>query len=112
MLLLPREDSLTNAIRNKAAITLRIVVHRFFQFEAKLFCREFGDVELRSVQIPRMDQLAVEGRVEWSRFRRADQRGGIDVHRRHLHIGQKPCAVVKDGAIVEPPALFQHGNIV
>ena len=63
-----------------------------------------------------MNHLAVEGRVEWSCFRRADQRGGINVHRRHLHIGQKPGAVVKDGpadraGIKDKDVITKIGNI-
>ena len=98
---LPREDRSTNAIRDKAAIALRIAVQRSFQLKANLFCRELRDVKLLSVQVPRMDHLAVEGRVEWSCFRRAYQRGGIDVHRRRLYIGQKPGAVIKDRAVIK-----------
>ena len=43
---LARQDRLTNTVGDKTAITLRVVVQRFFQLAANLFFREFRYVKL------------------------------------------------------------------
>ena len=73
-LFLTREDRLTNALRNKPAVALRVVAQRFFQLAAKRGFRERWYVKLRSVQVLRIDHLPVERRIERPRFRGTDQR--------------------------------------